>query len=225
MRHKLFWPALALCAVLLPLSLYLIFHWAPVDRELLYSQKIFYWHVPNAMMLFVAVFVCGIASIMYLRNRKPEWDDIAGAAGALGVLLGAIVLISGSIWGRAAWGVWWQWDQRLTTSLLLWMLMLGYVLVRTYGGAGSERLAAGLAIFAMADVPLIYLSVFIWKTIHPKASVVPTLAAEMRVTFWLSTLLFTVLFALLIGVRVMIGRDARRLHRVREQGLDDGILE
>ncbi|HTM19683.1 MAG TPA: cytochrome c biogenesis protein CcsA, partial [Kofleriaceae bacterium] len=190
MRHKLFWPVLAVCGVLFPLTLYLIFHWAPIDQKLLFSQKIFYWHVPNAMMLFATVFVCGIASILYLRKRKPEWDDVAGAAGALGVMLGAITLVSGSIWGRAAWGVWWQWDQRLTTSLLLWMLMVGYVLVRTYGGAGSERLAAGLAIFAMADVPLIYLSVFIWKTVHPKASVVPTLGAHMRVTFWLSVLLF-----------------------------------
>jgi len=225
MRHKLFWPALVLTGVLLPLNLWMIFHWAPIDSKLLFSQKIFYWHAPNASMLFVTVFVCGIASIMYLRNHKPEWDDIAGAAGGLGVLYGAIVLVTGSIWGRAAWGVWWQWDERLTTSLLLWMIMVGYVLVRTYGGPGSERLAAGLAIFGMADVPLIYLSVFIWKTVHPKASVVPSLQREMRVTFWLAMLLFLVFFLILLGVRVMIGRDARRLHRVREQALDAGILE
>ncbi len=225
MRHKLFWPALALCGVLFPLSLYLAFYWAPIDKQLLFSQKIFYWHVPNAMMLFVAVFVCGIASVAFLKTRKPEWDDVAGAAGALGVMLGAIVLVSGSIWGKAAWGVWWQWDQRLTTSLLLWMIMVGYVLVRAFGGAGSERLAAGLAIFAMVDVPLIYLSVFIWKTVHPKASVVPTLAAEMRTTFWLSFLLFLVFFMVLLGLTVMIERDLRKVHRVREGALDAGIIE
>src|SRR5690606_32417585 len=114
---------------------------------------------------------------------------------------GAIMLVSGSIWGKAAWDVWWDWDARLTTALLLWMTMVGYVLVRRYGGAGAERLAAGLAVFAMVNIPLVYFSVRIWRTLHPQTSVVPQLAGSMRIAMWSSVLLWTVFFVLLLRVR------------------------
>lgn len=222
-------PLVAILAVLsaagLALTQYLIFWGTPVDRLLYFSQKIFYWHVACAFMLFVGVFVCGIYSLLYLKKRDGRYDDIALAGGELAVLFGILMLVTGSIWGKAAWGKWWEWDARLTTALLLEMIMIGYVLVRRFGGPGSERLAAGLAVFGMVDVPLIYFSVKIWRTLHPPASVVPGLETSMRITFWLSVLTFLSFFVLLLVTRVAQTRADRQLREARELGLDSGLLE
>jgi len=225
MRRNLFYAAAALCIAGFAYTQYLIFYAAPIDRLLMFNQKIFYYHVPSAFVLFSAVITCGISSVLYVKGRQGKHDDIASAAGELAVLFGAIMLITGSIWGKAAWGKWWQWDARLTTSLLLWMVMVGYVLVRKYGGPGSERLAAGLAVFGLADVPLIYFSVRIWRTLHPKTSVVPGLQGPMRTAFWLSVILWLVFFVLMLATRVGTARAERLLEETRERGLDEGLFE
>jgi heme exporter protein C len=212
------------CAALFVYTQHLIYT-APMLDVLYFNQKIFYYHVPSAFMLFAAVFTCGISSLLFLRARKPGYDVVAEAAGELSVLFGAIVLVTGSIWGKAAWNHWWEWDARLTSSLLLEMLMIAYLLVRKYGGPSADRLSAGVAVFAMVDVPLIYFSVNIWRTIHPKTSVVPGLAGQQRVAFWLSVSLFAMFFGLLLATRVAYGRARRRLVEVRERALDAGIIE
>jgi heme exporter protein C len=215
----------ALAAAGLAWTLWGVAYGTPMDRLLYFNQKIFYYHVPHAILLFAGVFVCGIASAGYLRNRKGTWDDVAQAAGELTVLYGAIVLVTGSIWGRAAWGKWWVWDMRLTTSLLLWLVMLGYVIVRRYGGAGAERLAAGLAVFGMVNVPLVYFSVRIWNTLHPQAKVVATLDPAMRGTYWLSFSTIAVLFVLTLVARVQAARGERQVQELRERALDAGLLD
>lgn len=225
MKLAVYLTAAVLAAAGLCWTIWNIFYGTPLEQELFFNQKIFYYHVPFALLLFASVFVCGIASAGYLKNRKGSWDDVALAGGELSVLFGAVVLLTGSIWGRAAWGVWWQWDMRLTTSLLLWLIMVGYVLVRRFGGAGSERLAAGLAVFGMVDVPLIYFSVAIWRTVHPKAEVVKNLDPEMKPTFWLSFLTIALVLTLLLLLRVALARGERELREARERGLDAGILE
>lgn len=217
--------AAAIAAIGLPYTIWQVFYGTPLEEQLFFNQKIFYYHVPHAMLMFATVFVCGIASFGYLRNRKGSWDDVALAGGELSVLFGAIVLITGSVWGRAAWGVWWQWDMRLTTSLLLWLVMVGYVLVRRFGGPGSERLAAGLAVFGMVDVPLIYFSVKIWRTVHPKAEVVSTLDPAMKPTFWLSFLTIGAVLTVLLLLRVRTARAERELRELRERADDAGLLD
>ncbi|MBK7078298.1 MAG: cytochrome c biogenesis protein CcsA [Myxococcales bacterium] len=224
-------PLLAACAAAgLAGTLYLVFYVTKLEQNLFFNQKIFYWHVPNWFMLFSMVFLCGGASIGYLVKRDPKWDDVAHAAGELAVLFGAIGLVTGSIWGKAAWGHWWIWELRLTTSLILWLTMLGYALVRRFAGPGSEPLCAGLAIFGMVNVPLVYFAVKLADKLgqasaHPKAKVVAQLDASMKGTFWLSVLTFAAVCALLFLVRIDAIRDARRLRAVRERGLDAGILE
>jgi len=225
MKRTAFLVAAALVAVGLAWTIRSIFYRTPLDIALFFNQKIFYYHVPHAMLLFGVVFVCGIASAGYLKNRKGSWDDVALAAGEVSVVYGAIVLVTGSIWGRAAWGVWWVWDMRLTTSLLLWLVMVGYVIVRRFGGHGAERLAAGLAVFGMVDIPLIYFSVKIWNTLHPKAEVVSSLGAGMRGTYWLSVATIAGLCTLLMIARVGVARGERTLRELRERALDAGILE
>jgi len=220
-------PLLAvLVACGLAWSIYNIFYVAELEATQLYwNQKILYFHVPFAFMLFAAVFACGIPAGIYLKTRNPRFDDIANAAAELAVVFGAVVLITGSVWGRAAWGVWWTWEMRLTTSLLLWLVMVGYVLVRRFGGAGAERLSAGLAVFAMIDVPLVYFSVKFWNFLHPKAEVASTLVGTMKTTFRMSSLTMIGLFLLLLVARVAQARGERQLRELRERGLDAGILE
>jgi heme exporter protein C len=225
MKRALFLAAAAACILGFAGTLYLIFYVAPVDRLLLFNHKIFYYHLGNAWMLFAAVFTCGVASLLYLRKRQGRHDDLARAAGELAVMFGAIVLVTGSIWGKAAWDVWWDWEARLTMSLLLWMTMVGYILVRQYGGPGSERMAAGLAFFAAVNVPLVYFSVKIWRTLHPQTSVVPSLEGSMRGALWSSVALFAVFYVLILIVRTQVARGERRLTELREQALDAGIIQ
>src|SRR5438445_3427427 len=148
---------------------------APYEATMGLVQKIFYFHVPAWMAMFTAVFVCGVASGIYLFRGSSAADRLAAAAGELTVLFGSIGLVSGSLWGRKAWGVWWQWDARLTMAFLLELIFFGYLVVRKYGGPGSDKLAAAMGIFGGATAPFVYKSVDWWRTIHPKTSVVQTL--------------------------------------------------
>jgi heme exporter protein C len=174
---------------------------APSEQTMGLIQRVFYYHVPSAMMLFLSAFICGIASAVFLFKRSEAADRLAVAAGELAVVFGLIVLVTGPMWARKAWGVWWQWDARLTSSLLLWMMFVAYLLVRRYGGPGSEKLSAAMAIFGMANVPFVYVSVNFWRTIHPNTNVLMTLAPGMRGPFWFCVASFLLLYLLLLALR------------------------
>src|SRR2546426_2135273 len=174
---------------------------APYEATMGLVQKIFYFHVPAWMAMFTAVFVCGIACALYLFRGTPAADRVAAAAGELTVLFGSIGLVTGPLWARKAWGVWWQWDARLTMALLLELIFIAYLLVRKYGGPGSEKLAAATALFGTATAPFVYKSVDIWRTVHPPTTVVPALLKGSMegagLPFGLSALAFVVLAVLL----------------------------
>ena len=138
---------------------------------------------------------------------KASSDRLAEAAAELTVLLGAIVLLTGPLWARKAWGVWWQWDARLTSTLVLWLLFSAYLLLRRFGGPGTEKLAAGVALFGMANVPFIYWSVNVWRTMHPKTTVVPSLVPEMRFPFYWCLVAFLLLFVALLRTRVRLAEQ------------------
>jgi len=174
---------------------------APIERTMGPVQKIFYYHVPCAWLLMLSTFVCAGGSIAYLFKGSMRGDRVARVSAELAVLFGICTLVTGPLWGRVAWGVYWQWDARLTSSLLLWLVMVAYVMARRFGGPASRKLAAALALFAAADVPLVYLSVHIWRTIHPKTTVVPTLGKEMMGVFFTSLGMFTLLWVVLFVLR------------------------
>jgi heme exporter protein C len=174
---------------------------APFELKMGLVQKIFYYHVPSAMLMFVSAFVCGISSAVYLFKRAAGADRVAHAAGELVVLFGLIVMVTGPLWGRKAWGVWWEWDAKLTSALLLWMIFIAYLMVRRFGGPGAEKLASAMAVFGMANVPFVYVASMYWRTLHPAPTVVPTLQPGMRGTFWFCVLAFAVLYALLLTLR------------------------
>lgn len=205
-----FTAAAALCAAMFVASPFLIAN-APYESTMGLVQKVFYYHVPAAITMFVAAFTCGIASWRYLFRKSASADRLAAAAAELTVVLGAIVLVTGPLWARKAWGVWWQWDVRLTSSLTMWMIFVAYVLVRKYGGPGSDKLAAGLALFGMANVPFVYVSVNFWRTIHPTTNVVPTLPASMGGPFWFCMAAFLLLYIVMLQLRVRLEEQRTRV--------------
>jgi heme exporter protein C len=224
MKRALMW-ILALVAAAGFIALPFLVMSAPLELELYFSQKIFFYHVPAATMMFVSAFVCGIAAIGYLVTRKAEWDDLAAAGGDLTVIMGAIVMTTGPIWGKVAWGTWWVWDARLTQSLLLWMIFIAYALVRRYGGPGSARLSAGLAVFGMVDVPLVYFAVNFWKTQHPTNTVVPSLEASMRPAFYTGMFAYLFLYIVLLAARRGVRAGERRVAAAHDHAADMGLLQ
>jgi heme exporter protein C len=130
------------------------------------------------------------------------------------VLFGLLTLITGPLWARKAWGTWWVWDARVTSSFVGWMIAWSYIILRRYGGPGSDKLAAGLALFGMANVPFIYISVNYWRTIHPTTNVVPTLPTSFGLPLWFSTIAFLLLFVLLLRMRVRLEEQRATLDRL-----------
>ena len=210
---RLFVPLTLAAAAIFAAAPFLILN-ATYESTMGLIQKIFYFHVPSGMAMFLAALVSGTASAIYLFGRKPWADRLAVAGAELTVVLGVLVLVTGPLWAIKAWGVWWQWDARLTSTLVMWMIFNAYLLLRRYGGPGSDRLAAAVAMFGMANVPFVYWSVNVWRTLHPKTSVVPTLQPGMRGTFWFCVLGFVLMSALLILVRTELEKRRQDLDRL-----------
>ena len=180
---------------------------APLESTMGLVQKIFYYHAPAAMMTFLSAFICGISSAIYLMRRKPFADHVALASAELAVLFGVIVLVTGPLWARKAWGVWWQWgDVRLMTTFIMWMVFVSYLLLRRFGGPGSEMLASVVSVFGMALVPFVYWSVNVWRTIHPQTTVATTLPPAMRTPFIFCIFAFLLLHLALLFARVRLAR-------------------
>ena len=163
--------------------------YAPFEQTMGLVQKIFYYHVPSAMMMFISAFVCGIASAVYLFRKFGAADRLALAAGELVVLFGAIVMVTGPLWGRKAWGVWWQWDAKLTSALLLWMIFIGVPAGAPLRRPGFREARA--APWRCSEWPTsrsCTSSVNYWRTLHPRRAWCMTLAPGMRGAFWFCVL-------------------------------------
>ena len=216
--------------------------------SLFFNQKIFYFHTAHAMLMIIAVVSAGLMSILFLvsrmtpdphaagagsegvmgfiRSRSAMWDDIASASVDVAVAFGAIALLSGSIWAKAAWDVWWNGEPRLTITLLLWLVLLGYVVVRRFAGPSADRITAGMAIFGGVSCWFVY--TMVGKDSHPAAGgngVVATLGPGMKGTFWLTIAGLTCWYIALVVSRVQSTRAERELRELRERGLDLGVLQ
>ncbi len=198
-----------LCAscggILMAVSQVFIYRYAPVERTMGVVQKIFYTHLPLAWWALASFCVVCIAGFIYLYTRNRRWDAIAGAAAEVGVVFSGLALISGSMWARHSWGVWWTWDPRLTTTLVLWFLYAGYLVLRQADMASERRssLCAVVGIVAFLDVPLVFLSARLWRSIHPAvfAAQGGGLEPEMRLAAVITVLSFGLLWAALVGLR------------------------
>jgi len=207
------WLILPVVASML-VALYLMFVWVSTERTMGIVQRIFYFHVPAAMVSFLAAFVGGVASLLYLKTRDERYDDLSLAANESILVFETVNIVMGSLWARPVWGIWWTWDARLTSAFLLLLIYGAYVIVRQ--SLEPERRAticAVICIFGMADVPLVYLSNRLFRTQHP-APVIgggenSGLAPDMLFTFFFAHFAMALLWWCVIRVRRRVARLER----------------
>ena len=214
-------PVLSALVLLTMLAaLYAVFLYAPTEKEMGDTQRIFYFHVPSAFCAFICFFLVFLGSVQYLRTRQTHWDRLALCAAELGVVFGLIVLITGPIWAKPIWGVYWRWEPRLTSMLITFTIYVAYLMVRTHGARSGQapRLAAVLGIVAFANVPLVYYSVDLWSAeqqLHPPRNV--GLQPEMKYTLWICLAAHFLLLAQLLLRRLDLARIEEAVERLQQR--------
>ncbi len=219
--------AITICAGIAMLAaLLLVFLYAPVDANMGIVQKIFYFHVSSAYTMYLSWFVCTMASIVYLAKRTDSSDMVAKSAGELALVFAVIVMITGPLWGRKSWGSFWTWDPRLTSTLLLALIIVAYVLLRYLAsGEVERRFAAALAIMGACVVPLIHMSVYKWRGQHPTVITKKGggLDQDMWITFTVSLVAFSLFLVALLLRRYGLEKNRRRLMELTEEAVTQGV--
>ena len=214
------WSTLAMMLV----SIFMVFEWVPTEEDQGIVQRIFYFHVPCAWVAFAAFGLVAIAGAFYLWLKDQIWDDLGYAAAEIGMVFCTLVVITGSLWAKPIWGTWWTWDSRLTTTFILWLLYGGYLMLRAMADDTPEvaRFGAVIGIVAALDVPVVILSVRLWRTIHP--AVLVTRSGEhgledprMVITLLTALAAFTALFGWLLMLRFQQLRTRSRLMTIRRE--------
>ena len=201
------------------LALYAIFIYAPVEKTMGIVQKIFYIHVPSAFLAYLAFFITFIASIFYLYRKDSKWDTVAHCAVETGVIFCTIVLITGPIWAKPTWNVWWTWDPRLTTTLILWFTYIAYLMLRRSVKENQRaNLSAVFGIIGFINVPITFFSIRLWRTIHP---VVITsrglnMSWPMKLSLIITVIAFCFLFFSLLLSRIRLERLKMRIAEINE---------
>ena len=192
--------------ILMALALLAAFLYAPTEREMGIYQRIFYFHVGAAWNAFLAFFLVGAAGVAYLRSRRLLWDQFAASAVEVGLLFTTIVLTTGPIWARPAWGTWFPWgDPRLMTTLVLGLMYVAYLILRSSLPEGHKRyrFAAVFGIICFMNVPIVYKSIDWWRTLHPKVITASGEGLETRMwhTLWMALAAFSLLLFALVLLR------------------------
>jgi heme exporter protein C len=198
-------------------TLYMIFLWSPIDTSVGLTQKIFYFHVPVGWLGMLAIFGVGIASIMFLITKDYKWDDLAFSFAQVGIIFASLIIITGALWAKPVWGVWWTWDPKLTTTVVLWFIFSAYLLLRNLitDKRRSALIGSIIAVLGSIDAPLIYFASILWRTAHPELNIGPlaeddsSLPGTMLLTFFISLIMHTYLFIILIRVRRNITKQER----------------
>lgn len=207
----------AFLLVAMILALYMAFLGAPRERTMGDLQRIFYFHVPAGMTGLLAFALNFFASMMYLIKKDRKWDSLALSASEVGVMFFTIVLVTGPIWAKPVWFVWWTWSPRLTSSLILWMLYLAYMLVRSYVPDPERRamMSAVFGIVAFVDAPIVWFSIRWWRDQHPSPMLeTGGLASSMQPALWTCAAAFLILFVYLIRRRFFLESARLELERL-----------
>lgn len=210
-------------AFLFFISIYLIFSYANVEKSMLEVQKIFYLHVSAAITVYLAFGVNFLLSIAYLIKRKSDADLLAASAAEIGLVFCTIVLLSGPIWAKYAWDTWWTWEARLTSTLVLWLMYIGYFILRSALTEDKRKIySAVLGIIAFIDVPIVHFATKFWETkMHPergsKLDVLPT----MRNTWMLVLLTFILIFVVLLVLQYQTKKAESRYEVLRRRHLQE----
>ncbi len=196
---------LGLSFALMVTALYLVFAYVPTEKEMGIVQRIFYLMVPVAWLSLLSFLIVFIGSILYLRKRESKWDILAHSSAEVGVVFTTLALITGAIWAKPIWGVWWTWEPRLTATLVLWLIYLSYLMVRSFAAEESQgaRFAAVVGIVGFVDIPIIALATTLWRGMHPGPVIFQGgLASPMLLTLLVSIAAFTMLYFCLLGRRI-----------------------
>lgn len=216
-------PALGWLSVIGFSALFLVvFGVTPIEEGMKFSQKIMYLHLPTILGAYLAFFVVFVCSIGYLWKREPIWDRVAKCSAEIGVVFAGLILVTGAIWGKPTWGAYWVWDARLTTSLILFLIYVGYVLVRAFADPGEKqaRLAAVLGIIGFLDIPLIHVSVKWWRTLHQPSTMFkvgesgapkPAMPTEFLIPVLAGLVLVCVFYAFLMLYRLQVEAKSEEL--------------
>jgi len=203
--------------VMMLLALYAIFMYAPVEKTMGAIQKIFYIHVPAAFLAYLAFFITFLASILYLYRKDSKWDTVAHCAVETGVIFCTIVLITGPIWAKPVWNVWWTWDPRLTTTLILWFTYVAYLMLRRSVKENQRaNLSAVFGIIGFINVPITFFSIRLWRTIHP---VVITsrgfnMSRPMQTSLIVTFIAFCFLFSAILISRINLEQTKTRIEEI-----------
>ncbi len=210
------WGSAIVAALLLGLGGYGALFVAPDEKTMHEIQRIFYFHVPSAWTAFVAFFIAFIAQIAYLAKRDMKWDWLAVSACEVGLAFCSVVLVTGPIWAKPVWGIWWTWDARLTSTFVLWLLYVSYLVLRTLVSDPNRRatLSAVFGIFAYLDVPLVYFSIRLWRTQHPQPVILGGAGSGLNPTMT-HVLLFC--WLALLTLMVILLRQRYRLEEARHE--------
>jgi heme exporter protein C len=230
MKTKLFFAFAAFCCLFLAYGTYQGLVVAPTEETMGDVQRIFYVHVPAATVAFTLFFVNFLASIYYLWKRSAKADALAATTAEVGVVFCSVVLITGPIWARYAWGTWWSpWDMRLNTTLMLWLLYVSYLMMRRSSTAGSTSvLAAALAVFSFLDVPIVYMANRWFRTHHPAPMLfTPNIDHRMEHILFINMLAFLCFSGLICWFRYEMERTAQKIdaaHIQRAAGGAAGMM-
>jgi len=214
-----------LSALMIFVALYLALLGAP-DANLQsetgrYAQRIIYFHIATAWVGFLAFFVTFVAGIAYLRTQKRKWDIVALSSAEIGTVFMLGVLLSGSLWARPAWGAWWVWDERLTISLVQFLVYVGYLMLRTsvQDPVRRARFGAVYGIVAFISVPINFIAIRMWRTQHPLmfGSSGGGLGPNMMFAFFFSLLTFTLWYVTLMGHRIRLERSRDDLEQLKQE--------
>ena len=210
---------LAASAALMALTLYMVYLWAPTEQNLGISQRIFYFHVPLGWIGMVSIIVVAAASVMHLATGRQKWDDLAYSTAELGSVFASLILVTGALWGKPSWGVWWTWDVKLTTTLVLWFVYVGYLMARAYGppGAQGKRFASVIALIGAVDAPIIYKAADWWRSAHPSTNVPFDIDQRMLLTLLVSVAAFTALYVYLLMERYSLRRSESELDELHQR--------
>ena len=211
-RSNIYLGFISLSSVLMVGSLYMSLIWAPTEITLGDSQRIFYIHIPLAWLGMLSVIILAVFSIAYLITRNIKWDNLAYSTAELGFILITLVLVTGMIWSKAEWTVWWTWDPKLTTTVILWFIYLAYIMLRKYGPSDLRGASYGavLGIRGAIDVPMIYMAANWWSSAHPELNIGPlsdqssSVNSEMMMTLLVSLIAYTMLYIIILNEKYVV---------------------
>ena len=227
---RAFYALVAVTTASLLVTLYWTAFRAPIEATMGIVQKIFYFHAPSGYAMYLGATACFVGSAGYLYKGTQGWDSLARAGAEIAVVMGFILLTTGPLWARKAWGVWWTWDPRLTTSLLSVLIYVAYVVLRVFasGGDAEKKFAAALGVLGAANLPIIHFSVRKWGGTHPQVVTGKgggLQHADMKTALLLGFLAFTLLSITLIWLRSRQDRARSRLEEAEEEALQLGVVE